>query len=194
MYTVGKLAKRFGLSRSTLLYYERIGLLRPSVHTKGDYRYYSDDDAERLARICSFREAGVSLSDIGTILVHTGDDAIDARSTPESTLYTILSKRLEEIGQEMQTLSHQRSIITRLIQQPTIDDALPLTKESWTAILAACGFSTEDMRRWHIDFERTAPEKHERFLALLGIPNDERQKIRAYSAAKDIHTITTPVQ
>ena len=31
MLTVGVLARRFGLARSTLLYYDRSGLLRPST-------------------------------------------------------------------------------------------------------------------------------------------------------------------
>ena len=48
--TVGRLAKRFGLSRSTLLYYDRLGLLCPSGRSGGDYRLYEDADAQRLDR------------------------------------------------------------------------------------------------------------------------------------------------
>ncbi len=38
MLTVGKLAEDFGLSRSTLLYYDRIGLLQPAARTEKGYR------------------------------------------------------------------------------------------------------------------------------------------------------------
>lgn len=38
--TVGRLTKKFGLSRSTLLYYDSIGLLTPAAHMKGEYRTY----------------------------------------------------------------------------------------------------------------------------------------------------------
>lgn len=61
MYTVSKLANEFNLSGSTLLYYDRIGLLSPSGRSESNYRLYSEDDAERLRKICMFREAGVTL-------------------------------------------------------------------------------------------------------------------------------------
>ncbi len=40
MITIGRLARRFGLSRSTLLYYDSIGLLSPSTRSAKDYRLY----------------------------------------------------------------------------------------------------------------------------------------------------------
>lgn len=49
MVTVGVLARRFGLARSTLLYYDRLGLLRPSSRSRAGYRSYSPAD-ERKAR------------------------------------------------------------------------------------------------------------------------------------------------
>ncbi len=42
--TVSMLARRCGLSRSTLLYYESIGLLRRPPRTTGNYRAYGDAD------------------------------------------------------------------------------------------------------------------------------------------------------
>lgn len=89
------LGRRFGLSRSTLLYYDRIGLLRPSGRSEADYRLYSHADCDRLARICAFREAGLSLDDIAKLL--------DA-DTPQGP---ILERRLGEIGQAMTALKAQ---------------------------------------------------------------------------------------
>ena len=40
MHTAGKLARRYALSRSTLLYYHRIGLLVPSGRSAANYRVY----------------------------------------------------------------------------------------------------------------------------------------------------------
>jgi len=39
-YPDSQLAGRFGLSRSTLLYYDSIGLLSPSERTASNYRLY----------------------------------------------------------------------------------------------------------------------------------------------------------
>lgn len=50
-FRITELGKRFGLSRSTLLYYDRIGLLQPSGRTEAGYREYTRSDADRLERI-----------------------------------------------------------------------------------------------------------------------------------------------
>ena len=39
--------------------------------------------------------------------------------------------------------------------------------------------SEEDRHRWHADFERQAPEKHQRFLEFLCLPDAEMAAIRA---------------
>jgi DNA-binding transcriptional MerR regulator len=67
MHTVGKLAKEFGLSRTTLLYYDEIGLLVPTERSASNYRLYSESDRTRLANICRFRETGLSLLEIKRI-------------------------------------------------------------------------------------------------------------------------------
>ena len=48
MLTVTRLARHFGLSRSALLYYESIGLLKPGRRNGNNYRAYSDRDMLRL--------------------------------------------------------------------------------------------------------------------------------------------------
>lgn len=53
MYRIGELAALGGLSRSTLLYYDRIGLLSPSGRSEANYRLYSAEDRERTTPSCS---------------------------------------------------------------------------------------------------------------------------------------------
>jgi hypothetical protein len=38
MLSVSQIAKKFGLSRTTILYYESCGLLKPALRTRADYR------------------------------------------------------------------------------------------------------------------------------------------------------------
>jgi len=63
MLTVSQLAKLCGLSRTTLLYYESIGLLSPACRSDSNYRRYSTEQLERLRTICAYRNAGLRLSD-----------------------------------------------------------------------------------------------------------------------------------
>ena len=172
MYTVGKLAKLFGLSRSTLLYYDKQGLLKPSSHAKGEYRYYSREDAERLSRICSYREVGIPLRDIARIL-EQGDEG-------ENSIAAVLAERVGEIDREIETLKRQRKVLATLFQEdiPLLQES-PMDKETWSDLLRSAGFSEQDMERWHVDFESMNPEKHEQFLRFLGIPEQEITAIRA---------------
>lgn len=169
MLTVGQLAKHFGLSRSTLLYYDRIGLLRPTTGGCGNYRRYSDADLERLSRICSYRDAGVPLKDIVKILDSPGSNE----------LTSALEARMEDLHREMEVLRGQQRIVAGLLGRPELlETQAALDKQTWTAMLVDAGFNEDDMCRWHRDFEERAPEKHEAFLQLLGIDEEERQAIR----------------
>ena len=57
MESIGQVGRRFGISRSTLLYYDRIGLLRASARTGARYRRYSEEDARRLELVRLYRAA-----------------------------------------------------------------------------------------------------------------------------------------
>lgn len=172
MYTVGRLAKKFGLSRSTLLYYDSIGLLSPTHHTKGAYRLYSDDDAEKLRRICMYRETGLSLKSITQILA----------SETRSETAAVLEDRLQALSNEMTVLQNQQRIVAGLLQK----SALPTTSmdtDTWTSMFKEAGLSTEDMHRWHADFEHMSPDDHVQFLKGLHMPEKEITMIRSWSAA-----------
>ena len=50
--TVGEMAKLVGISRQTLIYYDREGVFRPSqVDPDNGYRYYTADQLEALDTI-----------------------------------------------------------------------------------------------------------------------------------------------
>ncbi|AIF49685.1 MerR family transcriptional regulator [Pelosinus sp. UFO1] len=66
--TIGRLASKFNLSRSTLRYYDSIGVLSPIKRGKGNYRIYSEEDCKRLEQIANYRQIGLSLQEIKEIL------------------------------------------------------------------------------------------------------------------------------
>ncbi|QJB55642.1 MerR family transcriptional regulator [Pseudodesulfovibrio sp. zrk46] len=174
MYTVGRLAKRHGLSRSTLLYYDRIGLLCPSGHLKGEYRQYSEADDARLAKICEYRRAGIALKEIGRML--------DGQA--ETSVAEALEGRLVQLNEEMAALRDQQALVAGLLgRTDLLAEYAAMDKATWVSLLSAAGFSEADMRRWHVQFERSAPDKHEEFLKRLNIPDSEISAIRGMAAA-----------
>jgi DNA-binding transcriptional MerR regulator len=171
MLTVTKLAKSCGLSRSTLLYYESTGLLKSAARTASNYRSYSQRDLDRLKQICAYRDAGLRISDIRALL-----------HQPESGAASILKRRLLELDSEIAALrGHQHSILKLLQSKNSLRRNKTMTKEKWTSIMHATGFSEADMRRWHVEFERSAPADHQEFLEFLHIPATEIMQIREWS-------------
>ncbi len=171
MYTIGRLAKKFQLSRSSLLYYDSIGLLKPSARTESDYRTYSEEDAKRLEQICLYRKTGLPLMEIAKIL-----------DSPENSLAAILEARLDELNVEISRLRRQQHFIVGILKNKDLAGRIGvMNKETWSSVLAASGFTREDMIRWHIEFERHAPEKHEQFLKFLGLEEDEIESIRSWT-------------
>jgi DNA-binding transcriptional MerR regulator len=169
--TISRLASQFKLSRSTLLYYDRIGLLRPSSRSRSNYRLYTGADRQRLKKICHYRRIGLSLKAIQQIL-----------DSPGESLKTILEKRLREVDRQVQALRNQQRVIRNLIGNPSFTD-MPagLNREKWTTLLRAGGMSDQDMLQWHIEFERLFPDDHQIFLESLGIPRKEINAIRTFS-------------
>ncbi len=169
--TVGRAGRRFGLSRSTLLYYDRIGLLTPCRRGDGDYRRYGPADIARLEQICRYRTAGVRLADIRSIL-----------DAPDDRLAAVLEQRLEELNHEIAALREQQRVIVGLLRTEHRDRRVGvMDRERWTGLLEAAGFTREDMRRWHAAFERHAPERHREFLEFLCLPDDEIDRIRRWA-------------
>ena len=173
--TIGALAKASGLSRAALLYYDRLGLLRPGRRNAARYRLYSAGDARRLEQICLHRKMGIPLKEIGILLREPGPNVSVG----------ILQKRLRTLDQSIAELRNQQRCIVEILKQETIyKEARMIKKERWVEIMRAAGFSEEDMHSWHVQFEKMEPEAHQEFLKSLGIESAEIKKIRESSRKK----------
>jgi DNA-binding transcriptional MerR regulator len=172
MLTVTKLARQCGISRTALLYYESIGLIRRPARTDGNYRCYGQADVERLLQIRAYRNAGLALDDIRAIFASRSRQT-DARS--------VLQRRLVELDAEIGSLRAHQQAILRLLGHKALGKAEMITKEKWVSIMKGCGFTEDQMNGWHAEFERSAPEEHQEFLEFLHIPEAEIKTIREKS-------------
>lgn len=172
MYRISQLARLCNLSRSTLLYYDKICLLSPTGRSEAGYRHYSKADRERLESICSLRRAGMDIEGIKTILAASGDDST-----------TVLRRRLNEIGTEIDTLRTKQSLLAGMLKlQGTGGPSSTVNKEMFVAMLRAAGMDDAAMKKLHVEFEQREPEAHHAFLLSLGISEKEAMQIRTWSA------------
>ncbi|CQR75120.1 HTH-type transcriptional activator TipA [Sporomusa ovata DSM 2662] len=169
MYSIGKLCREFSLSRSTLLYYDTIGLLTASERTQVNYRQYSEEDKKRLGQICAFREAGVPLNQIKDIL-----DADEGMN--EST---ILERRLNKLNQEIRYLRLQQKLIVEMLKGKNLTDKkMLMDSQTFISILKSTGLDDETLNYLHIQFEKNSPDSHQFFLEFLGLADEEIKHIR----------------
>lgn len=168
MYSISKLCNEFKLSRSTLLYYDKIGLLTPTGRSTANYRQYSEKDKIRLSQICAFREAGVPLDQIKYILNNGGMN--------ESN---ILESRLQELNKEIRYLRFQQKVIVEMLKaNNAADEKMLFDKEDFKLILKAAGLEEGALNELHIQFEKNSPEAHQSFLEFLGVSAEEIKLIR----------------
>lgn len=74
MRTVKEVSDITGISVRTLHYYDEIGLLKPSAKSEAGYRLYDDKALETLKQVLFFREFGIPLKDIKSMI---DDPAVD---------------------------------------------------------------------------------------------------------------------
>ncbi|MCX8936621.1 MerR family transcriptional regulator [Vibrio parahaemolyticus] len=168
MLTVTQIAKQFGISRTTILYYEKEELLLPACRSENGYRWYGEKEIERLETITSYRSYGLSVSSIRTLLDRNGESQAQ-----------ILKDHFNELEREIQNLRAQQKAVVVLLQEPSLLEENVVNKERWVEIMVAAGFTETDMIKWHQKFEELEPNEHQKFLESLGISSDEITKIRA---------------
>ncbi|EGQ9249960.1 MULTISPECIES: MerR family transcriptional regulator [Vibrio] len=168
MLTVTQIAKQFGVSRTTILYYEKEELLIPAYRSENGYRWYGEKEIERLEAITSYRSYGLSVSSIRTLLDRNGESQAK-----------ILKDHFNELEREIQNLRAQQKAVVVLLQEPSLLEENIVNKERWVEIMVAAGFTETDMVKWHQKFEELEPNEHQKFLESLGISGDEITKIRA---------------
>jgi DNA-binding transcriptional MerR regulator len=173
-YSISQLANNFGLSRSTLLYYDKIGLLSATERTPSGYRRYTERDHSQLERICMFRGAGLALVDIKKMFSGGPNPSV-----------SILEKRLRSLDKEILELRIQQHLIAAMLKNMTSEDFTPaINKKAWVEMLESVGLDEAGMKAWHAEFERRSPEKHYDFLLSLGIPDSEARRIQDWSRDK----------
>ena len=121
---VGEVAAAAGLTIRTLHYYEEIGLLTPSRRTDAGHRLYTDEDVQRLYRVCLLRRLGLPLTEIARAL---DDRAWNLRAAMAAHAAD-LDRRVQAAAGLRARLSHLLAS-TNDIDDPLAEDLLPILEE-----------------------------------------------------------------
>lgn len=101
MYQISELAQQLGISRTTLLYYEKIGLISAKRQANG-YRIYSNQDLQRLKLFQQLQAGGLTLKECKASL----EDRIDR---------PLLLQRLQALDNEIAEKQKARELLASLL-------------------------------------------------------------------------------
>ncbi len=95
MKALKEVCTEFGITRKTLFYYDKIGLLKPTQRIGSqNTKYYSEKKCKQLKEIIAYKEAGVPLKTIQILLKETPEKKILFLEENIKTLQTnILSQQ-----------------------------------------------------------------------------------------------------
>ena len=103
---INELAKLSGVSARTLRYYDEIGLLKPSNVGDNAYRYYSQEEIDRLQQILFYRALDFRLEEIEDLLNH-----------PDYRVKDALLKQRILLQQKRANLDHLNDTIEKTLSE-----------------------------------------------------------------------------
>lgn len=109
---IGDVAKRAGVNIQTLRYYERIGILNPTIRKDSGYRIYDADAIRTVLFIKKSQELGFSLDEIKELLLLKASEVSRCEEVQEKA-----RQHLELIETKINKLSLMKSLLTEFIER-----------------------------------------------------------------------------
>lgn len=167
-YTIRKLAQLAGVSLRTLRYYDEIGLLRPSRVTDAGYRMYGPAEVDALQSILFYRELGVALGDIKSIMAAPAYRRLGAL---EAHLRLLLEKRRRMdamIANVRKTIASEKgeSDMTDEEKFEGLKERLLRENEEKYGDEARSLYGSEAVEQANAKFRGMSPQQYERMKAL----------------------------
>ncbi len=104
--TIKEVSEQFGLTKDTLRYYEKIGLIGPIGKTSRGIRDFKEQDLKRIEFVKCMRSAGISID----VLIHymqlfdSEDNTLEERRDLLINQRRILKKRIEDMTKALKRL------------------------------------------------------------------------------------------
>lgn len=134
----GEFAKLCNTTKNTLIHYDQIGLLRPSVVGENGYRYYDLHDYWRFQTIGVFVQAGFKLDEVGQLLADKDEDELLNAIAITATALEERKARIELALAELDGMARTLNEANRF------DDGIPVVVREPKRLVMVCG-SAEDI-------------------------------------------------
>ena len=106
VFSVNSFAKYSRTTKDTLLHYDRIGLLSPSIRGETGYRYYSPEQLSIVNVIRTFKELGLSLNEIKEMIDDRNPENFDGTFCQKMKILDNKIQELKDTKELLETLYH----------------------------------------------------------------------------------------
>ena len=149
MYSIGELASLAGVTRRTLHFYDRIGLLPAGRDPNNGYRRYTEADALRLQQIMLYRELDVPVAEISDLLDAPNHSTLQALERHRERLRA----DHDRLGRLLRTVETTLDSIQRgtFMISPSLFDGFSPEKQE--------AYAREAFERWDADLVKASNQR-----------------------------------
>ena len=112
MLSIGKIAKRAGISVETIRFYEHKGLLQEPQRKESGYRQYQEEDIRKLVFIQHAKNLGFSLNEIRELMSLQTDSKSTSREVKD-----LAQHKLHDIEEKIKMLQRMRQTLKHLVDK-----------------------------------------------------------------------------
>ena len=105
-YTTGEIARLCGVTKRTVQYYDKENIVTPAKMSDGGRRIYTEDDLKKFQLVCLYKDLGLSLQEIKSILESSNQYKVIMES---------LSNQREKIDNQIEDLKKLRDKINNTL-------------------------------------------------------------------------------
>ena len=106
-FTAGELAAMFQIPKQTLLYYDRIGALKPAFISENGYRHYSIIEYMTLEIIVNLRKMDIPMNTICNFLENRNETELEKILDQKNLECDDIITKAEQIKSNISTVKHQ---------------------------------------------------------------------------------------
>lgn len=130
---IGELVKLTGLSRDTIRFYEKQGLIQVGRKERrfNNYKEYSDETLKRLQVVKRLKGFGFTLNEVAEFL-----DLIETNQASCSQVSVKINEKVAVIDQKITELKRIRSLMTRGVEA-CLSDCMPADLENNCPLLTS---------------------------------------------------------
>lgn len=115
-YSIGEIAKLFGLSKEAIRHYERLNIIHSKRNPHNNYRFYDEETVTTLRMLRSYRSQYFSLEEaVSLIHAQEQEDMLEELHKKENDL----QHEIDALNKSIQVIKQQKDMIQNL--QPQIE-------------------------------------------------------------------------